>query len=372
VRTLVETGLLSGERGAYRLARPLDTTQVPVTVQAVLAARIDRLGPEDKRLLQAAAVVGKDVPYAILLAIAELPDDTLHQGLARLQAAAFLYETSLFPDLEYTFKHALTHEVAYGSLLHERRRALHARIVGAIEMLYAGRLAEQVERLAQHAVRGECWDKAVRYLREAAAKAESRTAYREAIGYLEQALAAIEHLPESRETLEQALATRLDLRTSLWALGEYEPILAHLQAAEALAERLDDQRQLAQVCLYLSSHSWLRGHHERGRQSGERALAIAAALGDFGIETAANVYLGYVYFGLGDYPRAAAILARNVEALQGKLARERFGLASVAAVTSRGWMAVSVALLGRFAEAIALGEEASELAEAAGHRYSCI
>src|SRR5205823_1410048 len=144
VRTLVETGVLVGERGAYRLAKPIESTQVPATVQAVLAARIDRLAPEDKRLLQATAVVGKDVPYPLLQAIAELPEGALRQGLAGLQAAEFLYETSLFPDLEYTFKHALTHEVAYSSLLQERRRELHARIVDAIETLHADRLAEHV------------------------------------------------------------------------------------------------------------------------------------------------------------------------------------------------------------------------------------
>src|SRR5262249_32679223 len=136
VRTLVETGALAGERGAYHLAEPIGHTQVPATVQAVLAARIDRLAPEDKRLLQAAAVVGKDVPYALLQAIAELSENALPEGLGRLQDAEFLYETSLFPDLKYTFKHALTHEVAYGSLLGERRRALHARIVAAIEARY--------------------------------------------------------------------------------------------------------------------------------------------------------------------------------------------------------------------------------------------
>ena len=108
---------------------------MPATVQAVLAARIDRLPPEEKRLLQTAAVIGTDVPLPLLQAIAELPEAALHRGLAHLQAAEFLYETRLFPELEYTFKHALTHEVAYGSLLQERRRALHARIVEAIEAL---------------------------------------------------------------------------------------------------------------------------------------------------------------------------------------------------------------------------------------------
>jgi class 3 adenylate cyclase len=127
VRTLVETGVLVGEPGAYRLAQPIESLQVPATVQAILAARIDRLPPEEKRLLQTAAVIGTEVPLPLLQAIAELPEAALHSALAHLQAAEFLYETRLFPEREYTFKHALTHEVAYNSLLLERRRGLEYR-----------------------------------------------------------------------------------------------------------------------------------------------------------------------------------------------------------------------------------------------------
>ena len=156
VRTLVETKALAGERGRYRLTQPVQAIQVPPTVQVMLAARIDRLAPEDKRLLQVASVVGKDVPFALLQAIAELPDEALRRGLDHLQAAEFLYETGLYPDLEYSFKHALTHEVTYGGLLQERRRELHARIVDAIETLHRDRLGEQIERLAHHALRGSC------------------------------------------------------------------------------------------------------------------------------------------------------------------------------------------------------------------------
>src|SRR5207248_1251610 len=133
VRTLVETGDLVGEVAAYRLAQPLHSIQVPATVQAILAARIDRLPPEAKRLLQTAAVIGTEAPFPLLTAIADLPDTELHRHLAHLQAAEFLYETRLFPELAYTFKHALTHDVAYNSLLQERRRALHAHIVEALE-----------------------------------------------------------------------------------------------------------------------------------------------------------------------------------------------------------------------------------------------
>ena len=197
VRTLVETGLLVGAPGAYRLAQPLDTFHVPATVQAVLAARIDRLPPEEKRLLQTAAVIGTEVPMPLLQAIAELPEAAFHHGLAHLQAAEFLYETRLFPEHAYTFKHALTHEVAYGGLLQERRRVLHARIVEVLEALAGDRVTEQVERLAHHALRGEVWDKALAYCRQAGEKAMARSAHREAVEYFEQALSALAHLPET-------------------------------------------------------------------------------------------------------------------------------------------------------------------------------
>src|SRR5206468_11320509 len=136
----------------------------------VLAARIDRLPPEEKRLLQTAAVMGPEVPIALLQALGELSEETLQQGLRHLQTAEFLYETNLFPERVYTFKHALTHEVAYGSLLHERRRALHARIVEALEALASDRRDDQVERLAHHALRGEVWEKALTYGRQAGGK----------------------------------------------------------------------------------------------------------------------------------------------------------------------------------------------------------
>ena len=220
VRTLVETGVLVGASGAYRLVQALPTIQVPATVQAVLAARIDRLAPEDKRLLQTAAVIGHEVPLLLLQAIAELPEADLHRGLAHLQAAEFLYETRLFPEREFMFKHALTHEVAYGSLLQERRRVLHARIVEVLEQLTAERRAEQVDRLAHHAVRGAVWDKALAYCRQAGARAAARSAYREAVAYFEQALAALAQLPERRDTLEQAIDLRLDLRNALLPLDE--------------------------------------------------------------------------------------------------------------------------------------------------------
>ena len=169
IRALVEEGVLSGTRGAYRLAKSPENLQVPATVQALLAARIDRLPPDEKTLLQTAAVIGEDVPYSLLQTVAELSEDMLRLSLSRLLTAEFLYEAALFPEVEYTFRHALTHEVAYTGLLEDRRRTLHARIVEAFESLYPERVAERVDWLAHHAFRGEVWRKALTYLRHAGA-----------------------------------------------------------------------------------------------------------------------------------------------------------------------------------------------------------
>src|SRR4030095_3836289 len=142
---------LPGTRGAYRRGGPLQAMSIPASVHAILAARIDRLAAEDKQLLQTAAIVGKDVPFVLLAAVADLDDAALRHGLGRLMTAEFIYEAQLFPELEYTFKHTLTHEVAYSSLLGERRRAVHGRIVEAIERVHGERLDEHVERLPPHA-----------------------------------------------------------------------------------------------------------------------------------------------------------------------------------------------------------------------------
>src|SRR5262249_42935984 len=147
VRTLVEQAVLDGTPGAHRLTRTPAALLIPATAQAIVAARIDRLEPADKQMLQAASVIGKDVLLPLLEAIGEIPESALRESLSRLQAAEFLYETRLFPEVEYSFKHALTHEVTYGSVLQERRRGLHAYLVDAIEKLYSDRLAEHVERL---------------------------------------------------------------------------------------------------------------------------------------------------------------------------------------------------------------------------------
>jgi tetratricopeptide (TPR) repeat protein len=370
VRTLVETQELVGEPGAYRLARELPSIQVPATMQTVLAARIDRLPPEEKQLLHTAAVIGHEVPLALIQTVAEMPETPLRRGLTHLQAAEFLYETRLFPETEYTFKHALTQQVAYETLLQERRRALHARIVAALEALAGERVAEQVDRLAHHALRGEVWGKTLAYCRQAGEKSLARSAHREAVEYLEQALSALAHLPETRETREQAIDLRLALRTALWPSGDLGRILAYLREAESLAVTLDDPRRLAQVSVFLSNSFYFMGAYDQAIAAAQRTLALATASGEVVLQALANQFLGFAYQFLGHYRRAIACFTQTVAFFEGTQRHERFGQVFLPAVQSRAFLAVCHAHLSTFGEGRALGEEGLRIAEAVAHPAS--
>jgi tetratricopeptide (TPR) repeat protein len=354
------------EHGGRRLP-----PEIPTTVQVVLAARIDRLPAEAKRLLQTAAVIGFEVPWPLLQAVAGMAEDELRHEVQRLLTAEFLYETRFVPEGVYTFKHALTHEVAYASLLQEQRRALHARIVEAMEGRSGDRLAEPVERLAHHAFRGEVWDKAAAFFRQAGAKALARSAYYETALCFEQALEALQHLPESRDTLEQTIDLPLDLRAALIPPGEFERLLAYLNEAETLAQALNDQRRLARATCYMSNCFTQMGERDRGIEFGQRALTMARALGDFAIEVQANYFLGQAYYSLGDHRLVIEVVRRNVVSLAGDLLRDSFGQGDPASVSARAVLVRCLAEVGEFAEGIVRGEEAIRIAEASDHPHSC-
>ena len=373
VRSLVEIGALVGERGAYRLTLRLEGIRVPATVQAVLAARIDRLPTEEKRLLQTASVIGKDVPFVLLQAVSDVLDGDLRAGLSRLQAAELLYAVCLYPEPEYTFKHALTHEVAYGSLLQERRKELHPRIVAAIERLHPDRLEEHVERLAHHAVAGDVWDKAVTYSRQAGARSRARSDHQAAVASFEQALLALQHLPESRHSREQAIDLRFDLRNALVPLGGANSNAYELlREAEALAAALGDQRRLGRAYAYLTEQFAEAGDPDRAVESGQHALAIAEIRGDLSIQVTANRHLGRVYLALGEYCRAIEFQRRNVATLEGELLYQYLGAPLLQSVSSRAWLAWPLAEIGDFDEAIAVAQEGLRIAEVVGQPLSLV
>ncbi|HLC42855.1 MAG TPA: adenylate/guanylate cyclase domain-containing protein, partial [Methylomirabilota bacterium] len=374
VRTLVETQALVGERGAYRLAKALPSIQVPATVQAVLAARIDRLPQEEKSLLQTAAVIGKDVPFALLQAIAELPEEALRHSLIHLQAAEFLYETSLFPDLEYTFKHALTYEVAYGSLLQERRRTLHAKIAEAIEVLYADRLAEQVERLAHHYTEAGLNERAIGYWERAGERAIERSAHLEAIGHLTRGLDLLRPLPETPDRIRQEITLQIALGVPLAATKGYstpEVEQAYSRARE-LCERIGETDRIFSVLYGLWRFYLLRADYATARDIGEQLLLLAERADNALFLVVANRALGSTFFYLGEFLEARSHLEKVIgcEALP-KLRSEALSH-DVADpwVACRSYMAWTLWLLGRPDQARKEIDEAIAMARGIEHPFS--
>jgi len=371
VRALVETMALVGERGAYRLARAVQTLQIPATAQAILAARIDRLSPEHKRLLQAAAVVGKDVPLSLLQAIADEDDEALSGGLAELQATEFLYETRLFPDVEYTFKHALTHEVTYATLLHDRRRGLHARIVTAIEQLHSDRLGEQMELLAHHAVRGEAWAKAVVYLREAGAKASLRFANADAVSYFTRGLEIVETLPEDMERDRHELALLLAFGTAIQALkglGAPEAERVFVRARER-SERLGDTGGAFQALWGQWMASAGQGRIVPARGIAGELLTLAERTNDRAVRLEAHHAMWATSFWLAELSAAEHHIERGIILYDREQHRSlAFLYGGHDAGTCGHWFSAWIHwLFGRPAQAGAAIDEAVALAEQVAH-----
>jgi class 3 adenylate cyclase/tetratricopeptide (TPR) repeat protein len=366
VRTLRETGALAGEPGAYRATKSIADVRIPATVETVLAYRIDRLAPEDKRVLQSAAVVGNHVPFGILQEIAEISQDELQQIIARLQAAEFLYETLAFPDLEYVFKHTLTHEVSYHMLAPNRRRALHAAVLTVGERFYAGHAGEKADWLAFHALRGESWNRAVSHLQTAAVRAIARAANRVAVEHLENALVALNRLPPSDERTGLSIDLRIDLRHALTPLGWVQRTLDHLRAAQALAIALDDPSRLGRVVSFIANCLVLQGRYREALDTGQRALDIARELGDRPVHIATQMYIARARLGRGECETAVRLFQEIIRSLDEKPIDHFLGIPVLPSVFTRSSLASTLAELGAFAEADIHAREAARRANASG------
>jgi tetratricopeptide (TPR) repeat protein len=369
VRSLVEAGVLVGEKAAYRPGLRIDEIRVPSTVQNVVADRIDRLPIEEKHLLQTAAVIGVIVPARLLRTVTGLPEGDLQTYLTHLQAGEFLYESNLFPELEYTFKHALTNEVAYGALVHERTVFLHAKIVTALENIVGSNLQDHIETISQHAYRGELWEKAVAYSWQSGEKASQRSANQEARHFFQTGLRALEHLPQSRANLQQAVDLRLGLRNSLYFLSEFDELHRCLREAEAIAQRISDDRRLGRVINFLNSYYGLMGEHHRSIELGTRGLRINHD--DVELNTVTHYYMGLAYYHIGQYDQSIASLRRALSVAQEeRFKHERFGTAFILSVICRIWLAQCSAQLGHFKDGKTLAEVAITIAKEADHASS--
>jgi predicted ATPase/class 3 adenylate cyclase len=362
-KMVLESDLLEEHADHYTLYGPLPPLAIPATLHDALMARLDRLGAA-KGVAQWGATLGRTFAYDLLEAVIPLDVATLHGALAQLVEAELVMQRGLPPQATYTFKHVLIQEAAYHSLLRSTRRQYHQHIAQVTEAQFPEMVETQPALLAHHALRGEVWEKALAYSQQAGEQAVAHSAYREAVVAFEQALGVVQHLPESRDTLAQAIDLRLALDFALWRLGDWGRVIVSLRAAEALAERLGDQRRLAHISSELADGFRVLGDYERALMAGQRALSLAITLEDQALQREANTQLGLIYYHRGDYGRAIVALRQTITALARQSHRTRGAHPDVPEVWARSWLLVCLSQVGAFAEGHAMSAEVLRLAEA--------
>lgn len=368
-RALIDTGTARREGRRLLLERPAATLTLPDRVQDVIAARLDRLREDQKLTVQVASVIGREFALRLLRRVAEATD-RVEQALADLKTLEFVYERITPADLEYVFKHALTQDVAYASILHGRRRDLHARIGRAIEELYADRLDERLEELAHHFTRGDVWDRAARYARLAGDRAAALCLDSRAIEFYERALDALGRLPETADSARAAIAIRLAMRAPLWRGGHLDRLFDLFKEAEALATRHGETAALDTIYSFLVQYHWAKGQYDEAVRYGDRCLALAAARDDLGLAVTARYYLGWACTSSGRYDAALEHFGWIIEQLAGARVTERFGMSGLPYCGACGLSAWIRARRGDYEEARALLDRAERAAVAADHLYS--
>jgi class 3 adenylate cyclase/tetratricopeptide (TPR) repeat protein len=375
VRMLIETKALLREGGAYRLVRALEGIQVPATVQAMIGSRIDRLPAETKRLLQCAAVIGHDVPFALLQAVAQEAAEPLRRELADLQASEFLYETRLFPEPEYRFKHALTLEVSYLNMLREQRRALHERALGTLEASDARAGGVPIELLAHHAVRAEVWDRAGHYLCRSGEKAYAQGRYHASADFYGMALEALDRLGAAAD-----LTLKLDAYLELWSaripFGQWDGLRELGEKAAALARALDDGRRLAQVQVRqaqaISFNGVIPGTLESAVEQAREAFEHADPR-DLRTRSYAQFIVGHACRDLGRIAEAVQEFGVGIRLLEeANLQGAEPGLVLPISVSLSAWCSEAYATLGHFEQAMVLARDALRVAKQIQHPASLV
>ncbi len=370
MRALDEGGLWTGIR------EDAGTLTLPASVRDLVARRLDRLSARSQQVAAVAAVIGRRFDFTLLHSASGFDERDAAEAVEEMVRHHVLQAVGNQLD----FAHDRIRHVAYGRLLMPRRRVLHRAVAEALEVLGAGadtkemqprdRSGEQIEQLAYHALRGELLEKAVNYLRQAGDKAAVRSALQDARAWFAQALGTLETLPESQSTLEEAFEIRLALRSVLTQLGEFRLVLELLRDAEALAERLNDDGRRGRVCAFMANiHSRL-DEPDEALVSGLRALEIAGRLGDLRLRILATTYLEQAHYYRGEYARVIELATANLAALPSDWVYEFFGSNQPASVNDRFRLLVSLAHLGRFAEAAEHEAEAIRLAETTHHAYT--
>jgi predicted ATPase len=314
VQTLAEEGMLRGERGSYRLEKAPTELHISPTVQGVLTARIDRLAAAEKALLHQLAVIGRQFPLSLIHQVVTQPEEELYRLLASLQRKEFLYEQPAFPEVQYLFKHALTQEVAYGTVLQERRKGLHERTAQAIEALFHSKLDDHYGELAHHYTRSGNTERAIEYLHLAGQQAVQHSANAEAIAHLTTALELLKTLPDTPERTRQELTLQIALGGPLRATkGIAAPELERTYTrAQELCRQIGETPQLFPVLHGLWEFYLGRAKYQTARELGEQLLALAQRAQDPALLMPSYTVLGVTLRFLGEFASAREYLEQGI------------------------------------------------------------
>ena len=370
VRGLIETGVLTGVRGDYRLEIHDSQIELPSSIQSVIAARMDRLEPDTKRLLQCASVIGKEFSFELLAAIADLDESAIESGLGTLKDAEFVYEVKLFPEKEYTFKHALTHQVTYGSLINHRRVALHTRALEVAESKWSAPTNEQLQMLARHASAGEMWEKASEYGNTAGVRLAEHNAIRPASIAFEIALEALSKLPHEEDRVRATIALNFRLRDMYFILGDFDRVPARLEEAARLCEEIGDQELLCWSTLQHSGYCWASGQLEAAAEAAVTAIEVSNAIGDDTLRALGQYRHGLALTALGRFQEACDQLVAALGWLDSEDGREYFQLGGLPFCFVCSFYSWSLAELGELEQAEHWGRRGYEQAVKASQRYT--
>jgi class 3 adenylate cyclase/tetratricopeptide (TPR) repeat protein len=363
INSLRDQKIIKKKESKYYLAKDIRKATIPTTIHDVIMARIDSLPEGAKELLQTGSVAGREFSHQLIEKTTDFSKDQLLSHLSVLKDSELLYERGIYPQSNYVFKHALTQEVAYDSLLKKKRTELHNKIGKAIENIYEDKLDELCEILAYHCLQGEDWQRAYRYSQEAGLKAYSHSAYEQTLKYFEDALTALTKLPRDKTRIEQEIDLRFHMRSPLVSLGRHDEWGEWISGAEPLAREIDDYARLANVLNYLSALHWIQGQHIKAIELGKKALNFAEKAGHFSYQIATMTHLGIFFFNIGDYPKQIEIHQKVRKLLTGEDAFKQHGLASLPGALSRSMLVLGMAELGSFDKIKEIGHEALEIAE---------
>ena len=371
VQVLFDEGTLERDEIGVKLRRPAASIQVPMTVQGILASRIDRLGAAEKELLQTLSVIGKEFPFGLVRRVTGETDEKLIPLLRNLQLGEFVYEQPAFPESEYTFKHALTQDVAYQSVLLERRRQIHELAADALEQIYNAKIDDHLGELAHHYGRSSNLLKAVDYNYRAGSQAYLRSAYDDATRYTREGLRLASMLPDSPERDRYELELTVQLGPIIVAIrGFSAPELVEiLERSEMLCRRLGESPEIFTVMFSLWSFNYSSGNLGLARTTAEKLLSLAESTQQDMAIAGANSSLGSTLTWLGEFQPARVHMEKAIAIYDTDM---RFYLPSphAAVIPSRSHISWTLFILGYSDQAKARIQEATVLARQLARPFS--